>query len=396
MQYFYIVGYTLIGNDLTLCKVSLNEHALVSWARREAIKYDFRTYELYKQPITRTGKITFVRQIKPSKKPIDIQTSVVPFDWGEFEESQQNLACEEHSSHHNWTVIPPDEKDERPVYQVTPLEAGPNREDLIKFIANARMIEPSYAEALVDHMPSVIQKKYKLTKETMCFDGVTLHRIQALKDFGNVEAGELGGWVESEKNLSQSGDCWIAMEAKAYGGAEIGDSAILTRKAIACGNSTICNDTLVSDESIIRGFTYLYGNVEVYGKSVIDGDASLHGNVKVIGAKVIDAEVYDRVIICDGAYVHGRIKIDGTAYISNGAEVCKTDDYIVFKNFWSSGRHFTWTRSNNKWHVGCFSGTGEELIKKAYQDSEKSGREYERVVRYVESILADEQKEQEK
>ena len=35
------------------------------------------------------------------------------------------------------------------------------------------------------------QKKYKLTKETMCFDGVTLHRIQAIKDFGNVTAGEL-------------------------------------------------------------------------------------------------------------------------------------------------------------------------------------------------------------
>lgn len=58
------------------------------------------------------------------------------------------------------------------------------------------------------------QKKYKLTEETMCFDGVTLHRIQALKDFGNVDAGELGGWVESEKNLSQSGDCWIAKEQK--------------------------------------------------------------------------------------------------------------------------------------------------------------------------------------
>lgn len=40
------------------------------------------------------------------------------------------------------------------------------------------------------------QKKYKLTKETMCFDGVTLHRIQALKDFGNVDAGELGGWLK--------------------------------------------------------------------------------------------------------------------------------------------------------------------------------------------------------
>lgn len=45
------------------------------------------------------------------------------------------------------------------------------------------------------------------------------------------------------------------------------------------------------------------------------------------------------------------------------------------------------------WKVGCFYGTGEELIKKAYADSEKSGREYKRVVRYVESILADEQKD---
>lgn len=42
-----------------------------------------------------------MKQIKPFKKPIDTQTSVVLFDWGEFEESQRNLACEEHSSHHN-------------------------------------------------------------------------------------------------------------------------------------------------------------------------------------------------------------------------------------------------------------------------------------------------------
>lgn len=66
----------------------------------------------------------------------------------------------------DWTPIPPDEQDdqddqdEQPVYQVTLLEAGVNREDLIKFIANARMIEPSYAEALVDHVPSVIVRDF--------------------------------------------------------------------------------------------------------------------------------------------------------------------------------------------------------------------------------------------
>lgn len=41
------------------------------------------------------------------------------------------------------------------------------------------------------------------------------------------------------------------------------------------------------------------------------------------------------------------------------------------------------------WSVGCFYGTGEELIAKAYRDSELSGREYKRVVDYVESILRD-------
>lgn len=86
----------------------------------------------------------------------------------------------------------------------------------------------------------------------------------------------------------------------------------------------------------------------------------------------------------------GNLSQDGNAWICGDAKVCGNADYIVFKNWWSSGRYLTWTRSNNMWRVGCFFGTGEELIKKAYKDSEKSGREYERVVKYVESILADE------
>lgn len=41
------------------------------------------------------------------------------------------------------------------------------------------------------------------------------------------------------------------------------------------------------------------------------------------------------------------------------------------------------------WSVGCFYGTGEELIKKAYNDSDESGREYERIVKHVESIKSE-------
>ena len=48
-----------------------------------------------------------------------------------------------------------------------------------------------------------MSKKYELTDETMEWEGHTLHRIKALRDFNDVKAGDLGGWVESEDNLSQ-------------------------------------------------------------------------------------------------------------------------------------------------------------------------------------------------
>ena len=37
------------------------------------------------------------------------------------------------------------------------------------------------------------------------------------------------------------------------------------------------------------------------------------------------------------------------------------------------------------WKVGCFYGTGEELIRKAYVDNKDKGWHYEQVVRYVEA-----------
>ena len=161
-----------------------------------------------------------------------------------------------------------------------------------------------------------MEKKYKLTDETINVCGKKLFRIEALKDFGDVKNGDKGGFIEDEHNISHDGNSWV------------------------------------------------YGNAWVYDNACVYGDACVYGNASVHG----DAIVYGDVMVC------------GNAKIENNS------DYIVFKNWWSSGRYFTWTRSNDMWKVGCFSGTGDELIKKAYKDSEKSGREYERIVKYVEEI----------
>ena len=92
------------------------------------------------------------------------------------------------------------------------------------------------------------------------------------------------------------------------------------------------------------------------------------------------------MVIQGNAVVRGNAIVQGNADVSGDAIISSDKDYIVFKNWWSSGRFFTWTRSNNKWKVGCFYGSGEELIAKAYKDSEESGREYEHIVKYVEIV----------
>lgn len=52
-------------------------------------------------------------------------------------------------------------------------------------------------------------KKYELTAESIVKFGRTLFRIKALVAFGDVEEGELGGFIEKEENLDQSGDAWV-------------------------------------------------------------------------------------------------------------------------------------------------------------------------------------------
>lgn len=97
-------------------------------------------------------------------------------------------------------------------------------------------------------------------------------------------------------------------------------------------------------------------------------------------SQTCNAWVYDK------AKVYGDAEVCGDAEVYGDAWVYGKKDYIVFKNSWSSGRYFTWTRSNDKWRVGCFYGSGEVLIKKAYSDSEESGRHYELYVQLVERL----------
>ena len=142
-------------------------------------------------------------------------------------------------------------------------------------------------------------KKYTLLKDdtVTCF-GHTLYRIKATIDFGDVEKGELGGYIEKEENLSHFDNAWVSDNAKVTDNARVSDNA----------------------------------------------------------------------------------------WVTGDAKVSELGDAITFKNYWSSGRYFTYTKSNKMWKVGCFYGTGKELIAKAYKDSEISGKHYESYVNLVSEL----------
>lgn len=63
-------------------------------------------------------------------------------------------------------------------------------------------------------------KKYEFTGEVKVKFGVTLKRIRALIDFGNVKKGELGGFIEKEENLSYAGDAEVSGNARVSGDAD--------------------------------------------------------------------------------------------------------------------------------------------------------------------------------
>lgn len=102
-----------------------------------------------------------------------------------------------------------------------------------------------------------MEKKYKLTDETKEWHGHTLHRIQALRDFGDVEAGDLGGWVESEDNLSLGNEAWVYDYATVYGNAIVRDNARVY------GNAKVCEDAKVCGNAKVSGTAKVYGNAKV-------------------------------------------------------------------------------------------------------------------------------------
>jgi acetyltransferase-like isoleucine patch superfamily enzyme len=127
--------------------------------------------------------------------------------------------------------------------------------------------------------------KYIVLTDQFIFrsDGVKLYRIQALKDFSGVEKDDIGGYIESTKNLSQDGNCWVYGDAQVWGDAYICDNArigfnarvwefaTIGDHAQVWGSARIHGNAILSDSVTVSDYAHIYGRVLLYGSTSIGG-----------------------------------------------------------------------------------------------------------------------------
>ena len=87
-----------------------------------------------------------------------------------------------------------------------------------------------------------MHKKYRFTGEIKVYKGRTLKQIRRLSD------GKLGGWIESEDNLSHLGDSWVDVNARVYGNAKVCDDAKVCGYAKGCGDAWSGSETRYTKE----------------------------------------------------------------------------------------------------------------------------------------------------
>ena len=110
-------------------------------------------------------------------------------------------------------------------------------------------------------------KKFEMTSETVCVHEKTLHRIRALKSFKNVSAGDLGGFIEKEENLSHDGDAWVGGNAYVYDDAQVYGNAQVYGDAQVCGNAEVCGNAKVRDNTdyaTVKGFGTVFRNTTFF------------------------------------------------------------------------------------------------------------------------------------
>lgn len=180
--------------------------------------------------------------------------------------------------------------------------------------------------------------KYQLTGDSRLYDylqdgekqQIQLWQICALKDFSDIQAGQLGGWIENEHALSQQGNCWLyGTQCRVFGGSRVDGDAQIYGESTLCHQATISGTAIIED-SLISGECRIFDSARVgNGSQVIavrgltaasDQVLQIYGNSTVNASRVVhQVQIYGEAIVTH-AFIEHRAEVFGRARLEGNEE----------------------------------------------------------------------------
>ena len=164
------------------------------------------------------------------------------------------------------------------------------------------------------------QKKYEIT-DIAHPKYPWLHRIRALVPVNeDVKAGDLGGYVQTEDNLSQKDTCWIYDQA------------------ICCEDAMVRKDARMYDGSMARGSALIAGDARMYERACADGNCCIrNGEIKE------DARVAGSAVVTVDAgglfpLIAGNSRVYGNGCGASGRELPESHPGSVYIGTWEEER----------------------------------------------------------
>lgn len=227
-----------------------------------------------------------------------------------------------------------------------------------------------------------MDKKYELLKDDYInYRGKTLYRIKALRDFGYIKKGKLGGYIQNENNLSHEGECWIYSNAKVFDSAKVFGYAKVFESVEVYGNAKVYGNAEVYGDAKVYGIARVFGDAEVYGDARVYGNAKIYGSAFVCG----NANVYEDAQVCGDSYICGNAIVYGNVVINKGTIIGKVS--IPYKDLFQHQceyRMLTAILTENDeilYSIGCQKNiTEKEFIDRIYNKGgglEKNPHRYE-------------------
>ena len=259
-------------------------------------------------------------------------------------------------------------------------------------------------------------KKYELIKETeTCSKRRIMYRIRALKDFSDIKAGDVGGWVCSYGNLSQEGDCWIYDNAKCLDNARVYDNAMMFDNTIMFGNSVMYDNAVMLNNSIMYDNSKMFNKAKMFDNSIMCNNAEMCGNATMYdssrmfdnskmfnNSKMYDeARMYDNAVMFNDSIIYSNSRMYGNAVMYDTATMGK--DKLLYGSINKSYKKIFQYHCEKRlltailtevneilYSVGCQIGmTKEEFIDRIYNDCGVKGnglKEYPYRQEYLDMI----------